>query len=119
MVRMNASQRSLRARARAALLALPRARELLAVRRDARMFAREHPGLASDLAAAGPGAQHLLLVSLSDDIEQARLEAILAKALQVHGARVTILTWRWALRARLFFRALRLRHLAYYDDFVA
>jgi hypothetical protein len=83
-----------------------------------RAVAREHPGLAADLSSVPQQAgRHVLVVSLSDDMQQARLEAILIKALQLHGARVTVLTWRWAWHARLLFHALRIRDLVFLDDF--
>ena len=88
----------------------------LARRRIAEIRSR-HPGLASDLSAlTREDGQRILLVSLSDEPQQARLEAILAKALQLHGARVTILTWRSARRSRTFFKAMRLRDIFFYDD---
>ncbi len=75
-----------------------RARELgqvLAIRREVRALRREHPGLTADLARlAGNDARRVLLVSLSNDPEQLRLEGILAKAIQLHGGRVTLLVYR-------------------------
>lgn len=79
--------------------------------------AREHPGLAVDLGG-DPHGPRVLVVSLSDDLQQARLEAILVKALELHGACVSVLTWRSSWTARLLFRALRVRRLVFYDDFV-
>jgi hypothetical protein len=105
-----------RARAVARVLAHPRAS--LAARREAVAIARAHPGLAAELAASErPDGQRILVVSLSDSVQQVRLEAILAKALQLHGGRVTILTWRSAWRARAIFRRLHLRDVVFYDDF--
>ena len=126
MVRMSVSKRSLRARAFGPHVARLRGlfhvaihpRELVSARRAALALAREHPGIARDLSAyERTDGRHVLIISLSDDAQQVRLEAVLAKALQLRGARVSILTWRSALRARALFRRLAIGGLVFYDDY--
>src|SRR5436190_14486009 len=98
-----------------------RARELgqvFEIRREVRTLRREHPGLASHLARlAGDEARRVLLVSLSNDPEQIRLEGILAKAIELHGGRVTLLVYRsgtpWA---GALFGALGLDDRLYFED---
>lgn len=110
--------RLLRRRARAGLQLLAHARDIASERARVAALAREHPGLAADLDARElPGGRRVLVVSLSNDTAQIRLEAILAKALQLRGAHVSVLLWRSAWRARLLFRALRIRDVVFYDDF--
>ena len=92
--------------------------QIIAARRETAALRRDHPGIAQDLSGfERPDGRHILIISLSDDVHQARLEAILAKALQLRGAHVSILTWRSAPRAQRLFRALRIRDLVFYDDF--
>ena len=115
---MSPSKRSLRAHARALVYAAKHARELVAVRREAAATARAQPGIARDLSGSErPDGSRVLIVSLSDDVQQAKLEAILVKALQLQGARVSVVTWRSSWRARINFAALGVRGLVFYDDF--
>lgn len=91
-------------------------RRLLEIRRELASVRRQYPGLVEDLGTrAGADARHVLLISLSDDREGIRLEAMLGKAVQAHGGRVTVLTYRNAQWSRLF-RALGLNDLLYYED---
>jgi hypothetical protein len=110
------SRAAVRAQARAVLHGARDARALARFWRSARATAREHPGVAATFPTNG---ERLLVVSLSDDVQQARLEALVVKALESRGARVDVLTWRSSLRARLLFRALRVRNVVFYDDFGA
>ena len=91
---------------------------MLEVRREVRALRREHPGLTADLARlAGKDARRVLLVSLSNDPEQIRLEGILAKAIELHGGRVTLLVYRsgtpWS---GALFGALGLHDRLYFED---
>jgi len=113
--------RALRAarRARAATLDLRYVSELRSLRHEIAALRAEHPGLTTDLGdRARPGARHVLLVSLSDDPQEIRLAAILAKSVQLEGGRVTVLVFRATRRAARLFRALGLTELVYYEDFV-
>src|SRR5262245_8959662 len=115
---MSPSKRSLRARAAALVYAAAHARELVAVRREATATARAHPGIARDRSGSERvDGSRVLIVSLSDNVEQAKLEALLVKSLQLHGARVSVLTWRSSWRARLNFATLGVGGLVFYDDF--
>ena len=92
--------------------------QVLATRREVRALRREHPGLTSDLARlAGNDARRVLLVSLSNEPEQIRLEGILAKAIELHGGRVTLLVYRsgtpWS---GALFGALGLNDRLYFED---
>jgi hypothetical protein len=119
------SKRSLSVRARvlarrirttAWILAHPSA--LLAARHEAAAITRDHPGLATDYTSHRRlDGRRILVVSLTDVVQQVRLEAILAKALELRGATVTILTWRSAWTARAIFRALNLRDVVFYESF--
>ena len=107
-----------RARAGAADLRNPRA--ILDVRHDAAELRREHPVLVTDLSSRSrPDARRYLVVSLNDRPRQIRLEALLAKSLQLRGAQVDVLVFRSMRTAVRAFRALGIRRLAYYEDFVA
>jgi hypothetical protein len=80
---------------RGRLVDLRMVRQQFAARSAARTLEREHPGLVSDLGGRiRTDARHVLLVSLSNDPQQLRLEGILAKALQLRGGRVTLLAYR-------------------------
>jgi hypothetical protein len=93
-----------------------RPRRQLEVRRGLRDVRRRYPGLTTDISdRARTGARHVLVVSLTDDAEQIRLETILAKAIQAHGGRVTVLTYRTAPWARLF-GALGVTDVVHYED---
>jgi hypothetical protein len=95
-----------------------RPRWLLDARREARALRRDYPGFAADLnPGVGVARGRVLLVSLSDDPEQIRLEAILAKALQVHGGHVTVLAYRrGAPRASAMLPALGLNDVVRFED---
>jgi hypothetical protein len=80
------------------------------------LVAREHPGLLEDFASAAK--RTVLIVSLSNSTEQAKIEGLLTKALQAHGGRVRIFTFRTAFRGVNVFKALGLgRELLYYEDY--
>lgn len=107
-----------RRRYRAGVQLFKDVRSIAAARSDARTVAREHPGLAEPVDDRGDG-RRILVISLSNDLQQVRLEAIVVRALQLHGAQVSILTWRANWSARVFFRTLRIGGLVFYDDFLA
>lgn len=92
-------------------------REQIADRRVVRSWIEGIPALAEDLSRLERGSgPHALIVSLSADVEQMQLEAILAKAMQSHGAKVTTLVFASpAVRRR--WRALGVPRLAYFEDF--
>jgi hypothetical protein len=92
--------------------------QVVAIRREVRTLRRDHPGLTSDLRRlAGNDVRRVLLVSLSNDPEQIRLEAILAKAIELHGGSVTLLVYRsgtpWS---GALFGALGLKDRLYFED---
>lgn len=102
--------------ARTSARRLSNPRQWLEIRRELASLRRDYPSLVEDLGArAGADARHVLLISLSDDQQGIRLEAILGKALQAHGGRVTVLTYRNANWARLF-HTLGLNDVLYYED---
>jgi hypothetical protein len=106
-----------RARAHASDLRDPRA--LLHARLDAQLFRRNYPGLAADLSSRSrPDGKRYLIVSLNDRPRQVRLEALLAKSLQLRGAHVDVLAFRSMRGAVRTWRALGFRRLVYYEDFV-
>ena len=73
----------------------------------------------TDLSArTGPDGRRYLIVSLNDRLRQVRLEAILAKSLQLRGAQVDVLTFRSMPSAVHAFRALGVRDLIFWEDFV-
>ena len=107
-----------RARAHASDLRDPG--ELLHARLEAQALRRDYPGLAADLSSRSrPGARRYLIVSLNDRPRQVRLEALLAKSLQLRGAHVDVLAFRSMRGAVRAWRALGFRRLVYYEDFVA
>jgi hypothetical protein len=80
---------------------------------------REHPGVAADATGLErPDTQRIMIVFLSDNAEEARLQGLLAKVLQRRGAQIQILATRAGARAGAIFRALRLRNIVYAEDFV-
>jgi len=89
---------------------------LLEIRREVQEIRRKHPGLAAEIDALD--GKRVLLVSLSNDREQIRLEAILAKAIQVRGGRVSPLVYRagapWAKR---LFLGLHIDDVVYFEDY--
>jgi len=106
-----------RARAHASDLRDPRA--LLDARREAEALRHEYPGLAADLSGRSrPGGRRYLIVSLNDRPRQVRLEALLAKSLQLRGAHVDVLAFRSMRGAVRAWRALGFRRLVFYEDFV-
>jgi len=106
-----------RARAHASDLRDPRA--LLDARREAEALRHEYPGLATDLSGRSrPGGRRYLIVSLNDRPRQVRLEALLAKSLQLRGAHVDVLAFRSMRGAVRAWRALGFRRLVFYEDFV-
>jgi hypothetical protein len=105
-----------RARAHASDLRDPRA--LLRARREADALRRDYPGLAADLSSrAQPDGRRYLIVSLNDRPRQVRLEALLAKSLQLRGAHVDVLAFRSMRGAVRAWRALGFRRLVFYEDF--
>jgi hypothetical protein len=105
-----------RARAHASDLRDPRA--LLDGRREAEALRRDYPGLATDLSKRSrPDGRRYLIVSLNDRPRQIRLEALLAKSLQLRGAHVDVLAFRSMPGAVRAWRALGFRRLAFYEDF--
>jgi hypothetical protein len=96
---------------------LSRPRELRALRADARSRVREAGELAHSLASLeSAGVRSALIVSVSNDPESVMLEALVAKALQVRGSRVTVLMFRSAPQARRLFRSLGVERLVFYED---
>jgi hypothetical protein len=90
----------------------PRAR--LRAARARREFLRAHHGLRTRIGGGARG--RVLVVSMSPDLEQVRLEAILIKALQVHGADVRVLAFRGARESVREFRALGINRFLFYED---
>jgi hypothetical protein len=87
-------------------------------RRQVGRWAASLPALGEDLSGlARSDRPHVLIVSLTQDAEQIQLESILAKAMQARGSRVTVLVFA-DLEVRRRFRALGVRGLVYYEDFV-
>lgn len=112
--------RRLARRARAYASDLRDPRVLLQAQREAEALRREHPGLATDLSGRSRlDGKRYLIVSLNDRPRQVRLEALLAKSLQLRGARVDVLAFRSMRGAVRTWRALGFRRLVYYEDFVA
>ncbi len=104
-------------RARAAAIDLREPRATVQSLRALAALARRHPGLTTDLQPRS--GKRFLIVSLTDHARQVRLEAIVAKALQLQGARVSVLTFRSARRGVRLLRTLGIRDLVFYDDFAA
>jgi hypothetical protein len=90
----------------------------LAAERDAfrQLLEREHPGLLADFT--GGTKRTVLVVSLSNSQEQSKIEGLLTKALQAHGGKVAIFTFRSAFRGVNIFKAMGLGDtLLYYEDY--
>jgi hypothetical protein len=85
--------------------------------RERRDLVEGHPFLRALLPESD--GRHVLIMSMSGDLQQVRLEALLGKALQVHGARVTVLTFRSHRAAVHEFHGLGIRRLVYYEDYAA
>lgn len=102
-------------RARPILRELAHPRRTLASFRDARQLSRLE--LARDLAVEVPARPRVLIVSLTDDLEHVRLEALLAKALQLRGASVSVYVFRTSRASARRFRALGMRSLVFYEDY--
>ena len=93
---------------------------LLRARREAEALRRDHPALATDLSTRSrPDGRRYLIVSLNDRPRQVRLEALLAKSLQLRGAQVDVLVFRSMRGAVRTWRSLGFRRLVYYEDFAA
>jgi hypothetical protein len=90
----------------------------LAAERDAfrALLERDHAGLLTDF---GQGAKRtVLIVSLSNSTEQTKIEGLMTKALQAHGGRVAVFTFRGAYRGVNVFRAFGLgKCLRFYEDY--
>jgi hypothetical protein len=69
-------------------------------------------------AASGGGDRVALVITLYHTVHQLKLEAILAKALELHGFRPVLLTLRSSRWARPYFEAFGLEEVVYFDDFV-
>jgi len=97
---------------------LERREPQLAAERDAfrALLERDHAGLLTDF---GQGAKRtVLIVSLSNSTEQTKIEGLMTKALQAHGGRVAIFTFRGAYRGVNVFRAFGLgKCLRFYEDY--
>jgi hypothetical protein len=89
-------------------------RRLLRSRRDARSL--RTLDLARDLSPATETGKRVLIVSLTADLEHVRLEALLAKALQVRGANVSVYVFRANSDSVRRFRALGIHDLVFYED---
>jgi hypothetical protein len=98
---------------RPALRELAHPRRALESVRDARQLSRLPLG--RDLGADAP-SKRVLIVSLTADLEHVRLEALLAKALQVHGGEVSVYVFRANRESVRRFRALGVRDLVFYED---
>jgi hypothetical protein len=103
-------------RARAVARDLSHPRAVVDARREARALRREHPGLTGRVALAGRPRRRVLIVSLTDDDAQLRLEGILAKALEAHGGEVAVLTSRGNRNGIRTWRAFGVRRLVFYED---
>jgi hypothetical protein len=104
-------------RLRAAARDIAHPREALDSLREIRALRSEHPGLTSDLSPLErPSSRRVLIVSLSDDPEQVRLEALLAKGLQLRGGRVVVQAFRSSRAGVRLWRAFGIRNLVFYED---
>jgi hypothetical protein len=112
--------RALGARAAGAVgarLARPRAaKQAWDVRRDYRRFRRTEARVLA--GGGGRAAKRVLLVSLTDWVAQVKLEAVLARALELYGYRPVVLTSRRAARARRYFAACGVTDLVCWEDLV-
>jgi hypothetical protein len=80
------------------------------------LLERDHAGLLTDFHQGSK--RTVLIVSLSNSTEQTKIESLMTKALQAHGGRVEIFTFRGAYRGVNVFRAFGLRrYLSYYEDY--
>jgi hypothetical protein len=87
--------------------------------REIRAVRGSYPGIVADYSGLhAAGRRRALVISLTDDLEQVRLEALLAKALELRGAEVTFLIFRSARRAPRYLRGVGIHRLVYYEDFV-
>jgi hypothetical protein len=69
-------------------------------------------------AAHGTGGPVALVITLYHTVHQLKIEAVLAKALQLAGFRPVMVTLRSSRWARPYFEAFGLDDLVYFDDFV-
>jgi hypothetical protein len=82
-------------------------RDLVGFRRSARAWRGARP-------RRGPG-EAVLVISLSDQVFQLKLECVMAKALQLEGFRPVVLTLRGARWAEPYFRAVGVEDFVYPD----
>jgi hypothetical protein len=81
---------------------------------------RDHPGLVEDLSSRERAdGRRILVIFISDNVQEARLQGILAKALQLRGAHIQFLVSRSGMRGRAVLKALGFRDFVYTEDFIA
>jgi hypothetical protein len=110
---------SLARRARAYATDIRHPASVVAGRREGRALRRDYPGLATDLSGRSRAdGRRYVIVSLNPRPRQIRLEALLAKSLQLRGAQVNVLTFRSIPGAIRAWRSLGFGDLLFYEDFV-
>lgn len=87
------------------------AKDYMDVKRHCR-FLKEQP------ESSGGNGRKILVVSLTQFLYQVKLEAILAKALQISGCDVEILTWRHCFWPEKYFRLHGFEKFTYFDDYI-
>lgn len=85
--------------------------------RDARAFGRQH-GFLKDGVPSIASNNTLLIVALEDSCLKAKMESLLAKAIQRYGYTPVILTYRWCWRIVKYYRAFGFTRFVYFEDFL-
>lgn len=88
------------------------------VSKDLKNFHEEF-GFLGNLACANKSSKNLLVVNLSDGVFEAKMEGVLAKALEVHsGCEPVILTNSTCYTAVRYFKVFGFKHFIFWDEFI-
>ena len=85
--------------------------------RDLQQFRARYGGFLQEIQTVGPAPRTLLIISLADTPFQAKLEGMMAKALQLRGYHPRILTGRNTHWVQRYLREFGLRDFIYLDDY--
>ena len=89
----------------------------LAIARDASAFHRRHAFLRSP-GRSEAGGKRLLIVALEDGCLKAKIEGILAKAVEADGYTPVILQYSWCRKSPRYYRAFGMTQSVYFDEYL-